>query len=150
MVTTARYFRPEDLSLDEAAQKAGSVRFCGNNTGVEEAHYSGETMCISDGAVSQAPTNSAVPQVQNLVVGSSEYNMPDNIAYQPNRGNWIVHEDGATTFARPHNNDLWSCLDDGRDADLLSDGCLRIATLELAKGEAGRGGVVRGSCAAGG
>jgi secreted PhoX family phosphatase len=56
-------------------------------------------------------------------------NMPDNIEYQPGRGNWIIHEDGDTTFLRPHNNDLWSCLDDRRDDDLQSDGCLRIATL---------------------
>jgi secreted PhoX family phosphatase len=55
--------------------------------------------------------------------------MPDNIAYQPGRGNWIIHEDGDTGFERPHNNDLWSCLDDGRDDNLQSDGCLRIATL---------------------
>jgi secreted PhoX family phosphatase len=55
--------------------------------------------------------------------------MPDNIAYQPGRGNWIIHEDAETTFERPHNNDLWSCLDDGADSDLLGDGCLRIASL---------------------
>ena len=123
------YYRPEDLSIDEGALAGGSVRFCGNNTGREQAHYYGETMCITDGTVDQANANTAVPQVQNLVVGSPEYNMIDNIAYQPGRGNWIVHEDGETDFERPHNNDLWSCLEDGRDADLLSDGCLRIATL---------------------
>jgi secreted PhoX family phosphatase len=123
------YYRPEDMSIDEAALARGSVRFCGNNTGREQAHYYGETMCITDGTVDQALANSAVAQVQNLVVGSPEYNMPDNIAYQPGRGNWIVHEDAETDFERPHNNDLWSCLDDGHDADLLSDGCLRIATL---------------------
>src|SRR5512147_2215042 len=27
------------------------------------------------------------------------------------------------------NNDLWSCLADGDDADTLSDGCIRIGTL---------------------
>jgi hypothetical protein len=27
------------------------------------------------------------------------------------------------------NNDLWSCLDDGRDDDFLSDGCVRVAAL---------------------
>lgn len=64
-----------------------------------------------------------------FVPGSPEINMPDNIAYQPKRGNWIVHEDGETTFERAHNNDLWSCLPDGGDVDLQSDGCLRIGTL---------------------
>ncbi|MBA2312112.1 MAG: hypothetical protein H0V97_04830, partial [Actinobacteria bacterium] len=32
-------------------------------------------------------------------------------------------------YLRPHNNDLWDCLDDGRDDDLLSDGCVRVGTL---------------------
>jgi hypothetical protein len=27
------------------------------------------------------------------------------------------------------NNDLWACLDDGKDDDSLSDGCVRVATL---------------------
>jgi secreted PhoX family phosphatase len=123
------YYRPEDLSLDQAKLASGSIRFCGNNTGREQAHYYGETICVSDGALAAASTNAAVPQVQVLVAGSSEFNMPDNIAYQPGRGNWIIHEDAETTFERPHNNDLWSCLDDGADSDLQSDGCLRIASL---------------------
>ena len=54
--------------------------------------------------------------------------MPDNIAYQPNRGNWIVHEDGDGPEVG-RNNDLWSCLDDGVDHNVTSDGCLRIGTL---------------------
>lgn len=33
------------------------------------------------------------------------------IAYQPGRGDWIVHGDGETTFERPHGDDLWICLD---------------------------------------
>lgn len=116
------FYRPEDLSLDERKLAAGTVRFCGNNTGREEARYYGETICITDDPATG-------PEVQLLVTGSPEFNMPDNIAYQPRRGNWIVHEDGDTGFVRPHNNDLWSCLDDGTDNDLLSDGCLRIASL---------------------
>ena len=123
------YYRPEDLSLDEKALAADRVRFCGNDTGREEAHYYGDTICITDGAASAATTNAATAQVQLLVVGSPKYNMPDNVAYQPGRGNWIIHEDAETGFEGPHNNDLWSCLDDGSDNDLLSDGCLRIATL---------------------
>lgn len=54
--------------------------------------------------------------------------MPDNIAYQPGRGNWIIHEDGDGPDVG-RNNDLWSCLDDGDDDETLSDGCLRVATL---------------------
>lgn len=123
------FYRPEDLEFDGSAMANGSVRFCGNNTGREEARYYGETICITDGTVAAASAGASTPEAQLFVVGSPEYNMPDNIAYQPGRGNWIIHEDGDTTFERPHNNDLWSCLPDGGDADLLSDGCLRIGSL---------------------
>jgi len=123
------YYRPEDLNLDEKALTNGQVRFCGTNTGREQAHYYGEMICIADGSAATATTNAATPQVQLLVEGSPALNMPDNVAYQPGRGNWILHEDAETDFEGPHNNDLWSCLDDGTDNGLLSDGCLRIATL---------------------
>jgi secreted PhoX family phosphatase len=70
--------------------------------------------------------------VQLLVQGSQAINMPDNIAYQASRRNWIVHEDGSTgsqpTGVGP-NDDLWDCLDDGADIDTLSDGCIRIGSL---------------------
>ncbi|MDP9239795.1 MAG: hypothetical protein M3O55_04035 [Actinomycetota bacterium] len=123
------YYRPEDLNLDEGLLASGGVRFCGNNTGREEAHYYGETICVRDGTLASALGGTSVPQVSLLVAGSPAINMPDNIAYQPHRGNWIIHEDAATEFEGPHNNDLWSCLDDGGDANLQSDGCLRIGTL---------------------
>jgi hypothetical protein len=51
--------------------------------------------------------------------------------YQPHRGNWIIEEDGSTGdfIDGSRNNDIWDCLDDGADDDTLSDGCVRIATL---------------------
>ena len=57
--------------------------------------------------------------------------MPDNIAYQASRGNWIIEEDGGTGdfIDGSRNNDIWDCLGDGADDDTLSDGCVRIATL---------------------
>ncbi len=124
------YYRPEDISIDERALAAGNVRFCGNNTGRDGARYWGETICFTDGALAGSASGSSTPEVQLLVQGTPELNMPDNIAYQPGRGNWLVHEDGSTGagFAN-RNNDLWSCLDDGRDDDTLSDGCIRIGTL---------------------
>ena len=51
------------------------------------------------------------------------------VAYQPHLGNWVQHEDAETTFQTAHNNDLWDRLPDGQDDDLLSDGCVRVATL---------------------
>jgi secreted PhoX family phosphatase len=126
------YYRPEDIDIDSVALANGDVRFCGNNTGDEALdHNWGETICITDGSLVSATANTAVPELQYLVLGNSDFAMMDNIAYQPGRGNWIIHEDGdAPEFAvNPHNNDLWSCLDDGSDADGLSDGCVRIGTL---------------------
>lgn len=123
------FYRPEDLAFDRKALAAGQVRFCGNNTGNERGHFYGETLCLADGTTAQAATSASTPRLTLFVAGSPEINMPDNIAYEPKRGNWIVHEDGETTFERAHNNDLWSCLPDGGDADLQSDGCLRIGTL---------------------
>jgi hypothetical protein len=134
LATTAKltgYYRPEDLSLDEAAIAAGKVRFCGNNTGRDAARYWGETICITDGTVVGATSQNSGPQVQLFVQGSPELNMPDNIAYQASRQNWILEEDGSTGdfIDGARNDDIWDCLRDGTDDDTLSDGCVRIASL---------------------
>ena len=85
-------------------------------------------ICITDGTLDQAPANTAMPEVQLFVVGTPDSAMMDNIAYQPGRGNWIIHEDGdGPESAR--NNDLWVVPADGADDDMLSDGCVRIGTL---------------------
>jgi hypothetical protein len=134
LATTAKltgYYRPEDISLDEAAIAAGKVRFCGNNTGRDAARYWGETVCITDGTVAGATSQNSGPQVQLFVQGSPELNMPDNIAYQASRQNWILEEDGSTGdfIDGARNDDIWDCLRDGTDDDTLSDGCVRIASL---------------------
>jgi len=126
------YYRPEDADIDRAAQADGRVRFCANNTGNEpDDQLWGEAICIADGTVDQAGANTATPEVQRLVLGSPALAMPDNIAWQPHRGNWVIHEDAETVtdLPGPHNDDLWDCLPDGTDPDLQSDGCIRIATL---------------------
>ncbi|MEJ2059040.1 MAG: DUF839 domain-containing protein [Gammaproteobacteria bacterium] len=126
------YYRPEDLAIDTRALDHGQVRFCANNTGNEGSDRNwGETVCVTDGTLEEATANLATPEVQLFAVGTSQFAMMDNIAYQPGRANWVIHEDGdAPGFAvDPHNNDLWACLEDGKDVDTLSDGCVRIATL---------------------
>ncbi|MGH8499370.1 MAG: hypothetical protein ACRERV_11280 [Methylococcales bacterium] len=125
------YYRPEDADIDRKSLAHGDVRFCANNTGNEGDDKNwGETICITDGSLIEATANTAIPEVQLFVTGTSQMAMTDNIAYQPGRGNWIMHEDGdAPGFAAPYNNDLWACLEDGDDVDTLSDGCIRIATL---------------------
>src|SRR5262245_6650548 len=90
------FYRPEDYELDGNALAAGNVRFCGNNTGREEARFYGETICFTDGTTAAALAGGTTPVVQLLVIGGPEYNMPDNISFQPGRGNWIIHEDGDT------------------------------------------------------
>ncbi len=125
------YYRPEDADLDPIALAQGNVRVCGPDTGDENNHLYGQTICVTDGTVAQAEANTATPEVQPFVFGgtSQGINMPDNIEFQPGTGNTILHEDAETGFESPHNNDLWDCLPDGADQDLLSDGCVRIGTL---------------------
>jgi Alkaline phosphatase PhoX len=123
------YYRPEDIDIDEGALEDHKVRFCGNNTGNELVdHTWGEAVCITDGTLGEATANTATPELQLLVIGTPELAMMDNMAYQPHRGNWILHEDGDGPEVG-RNNDLWSCLDDGKDDDSLSDGCVRVASL---------------------
>jgi hypothetical protein len=127
----AGYYRLEDADLDRTALAHGHVRYCAASTGDEEAHLFGEIVCVSDGTVGQANANTATPEAEPFVFGGTSrgINMPDNIAFQPGRGNWVLHEDAETEFEFPHNNDLWDCLPDRADQDLLSDGCIRIGTL---------------------
>ena len=125
------YYRPEDMDIDGGALNQGLVRVCSPDTGDESDHLFGQTVCISDGSISQAANNTGPTQIQPFVIGgtSQGINMPDNIAYQSGRGNWVIDEDAETTFEFPHNNDIWDCLPDGQDQDLLSDGCVRVASL---------------------
>jgi secreted PhoX family phosphatase len=123
------YYRPEDLDIDRGALAQGLVRSCANNTGNESDDHSwGETICVTDGRLEEATMNTGTPEVQSFIIGTHDVAMMDNIAYQPGRGNWIVHEDGDGPDVG-RNNDLWLCLEDGDDVDSLSDGYVRIATL---------------------
>ena len=124
------YYRPEDADIDRAAEAEGRVRFCANNTGNEsEDKNFGETVCLTDGTLAEALDNTATPELQYLVIGTPDFAMMDNIAYQPHRGNWVILEDGDGPEVG-RNNDIFSCQDDGADdADLLSDGCARVVTL---------------------
>ena len=110
------YYRPEDEDIDRAQLAQGNVRFCGTNTGNEnEDQNYGEVICFTDGTVSAATANTGVPEVHRFVEGSPAFAMPDNVAYQQSRGNWVFHEDAETTYLTPHDNDLWDCLGDGND-----------------------------------
>jgi len=131
------YYRPEDMDVDLKALAAGNVRFCGNNTGEDTApsatagdNHFGEIYCVTDGTVDEAGALTSVPEYQPLMIGNVEFAMMDNIAYQPGRGNWLIHEDGeGATYTPARNNDIWDCLDDGADQDNLADACVRVMTL---------------------
>ena len=111
---------------------AGNVRCCGNNTGNEkDDQLWGETICLTDGTQSPRPAPTrATPEVQYFQLGTSGSGRWSTTSpIQPGRGNWVLHEDADDQLPHGHNNDLWVCLPDGADDDLLSDGCIRIATL---------------------
>lgn len=139
----AGFYRPEDANLDDAALAAGNVRVCGNNTGNETAHNFGETICIDDGPVADSATNGEKPELQLFVVGTPEFAMPDNVAYNDRTNIWAINEDGDGPDVGK-NNDIWACLQDGSDFDLLSDGCVRFASLNDLNAES-TGGIFDGS-----
>ncbi|MBA2444708.1 MAG: hypothetical protein H0V49_05180 [Nocardioidaceae bacterium] len=109
-VNATGYYRPEDLHKDPLADDR---RVCWANTGNAELKNYGEVLCLSLGNR---------PEVQRFVLGNPELNQPDNLAFQPGTGNLYVIEDN------PH-GDIWACLRDGADTDLLTDGCVRILSV---------------------
>lgn len=130
-------YRPEDQDIDKGALARGKVRVCGTNTGQDLPDTTsngdnnfGETFCITDGTIAESLANTAVPEFQLLISHFGDFGMPDNIAYQPGSGNWLIHEDGeGAQYTPARNNDIWACLDDGADADLQSDACVKVMTL---------------------
>ena len=137
------FYRPEDLELDARAFAAGEVRACGNNTGNEGDQNFGETICIDDGPAAQATTNTANPSLQFFVMSYPDLAMQDNLAQHPKKKFWAINEDGDGPSAG-RNNDIWACLEDGADPDLLSDGCLRFASLNDLNAES-TGGIFDGT-----
>ena len=158
---------PRTSTLISRALEMDMVRVCGTNTGQDvpqgDNHW-GEVYCLTDGTLEQAADTTTLtqslstfgvvgnvpyttltgstPEYQPLVIGRFDFAMMDNIAYQPSTGNWILHEDGegpSSSGALKRGNDLWDCLDDGDDKDILTDGCVKIGTINDTTG-AGSGG----------
>jgi hypothetical protein len=130
------------MDIDPEAAKDGIFRACWANTGrlnfaggttVENSAVYGEVMCIVEEPSAAAPTGT-IPVVTRFIAGSQQMGMPDNVAFQPHTGNLVVLEDGPTsittaTGTEPRGNDLWICLPDGDDDDVLTDGCVRFASI---------------------
>ena len=142
-----RYYRPEDMDIDPIALAKGVFRACWANTGrldfgggskVENSGIYGEVMCLTEeppSAAVPAPATGTIPKVDRFIAGNPQFAMPENLAFQPHTGNLVVLEDGPTSIVRadgsvqPRGNDLWMCLPDGSDDDVMTDGCLRFASL---------------------
>ncbi|HXV62379.1 MAG TPA: hypothetical protein VEK15_16880, partial [Vicinamibacteria bacterium] len=64
----------------------------------------------------------AEAQVTRFLLGDDRLNSHDNLDIQIQTSNVYVIED--TDFG-----DIWACLPDGRDRDLMTDGCLRMLSV---------------------
>ena len=125
------YYRPEDGHLDPAYEDtahAEAVRFCWTNTQDEEAHSYGEVMCIEDTLPTLADATLRSVTASRFVEGDVRFNQPDNLEFQPGTGNVFVIEDHP-------NGEIYSCLEDGGDRDLKTDGCVSVASVIDASAE---------------
>jgi hypothetical protein len=143
------YYRPEDMDIDPIAAEDGVFRACWANTGrmshtdsslVENSGVKTEIMCLVENPPSTFapnPVSGTIPTVDRFVTGSEERGMFDNVAFQPHTGNLVILEDNSVNSVKSLNplttelrgNDLWVCLPDGDDDDVLTDGCIRFASI---------------------
>jgi secreted PhoX family phosphatase len=128
------FYRPEDVDIDPIATAAGRVRFCWTNTGNSGIANWGEVLCLDDRSTAGEPTGTR-PEVQQFITGNPELNSPDNIAFQPKTGIVYVIQDSPRVNGTSVPGDVWACLRDGADADLQSDGCVRVITDKAAGSE---------------
>lgn len=115
------YYRPEDLHQDSNYQGEG-VRFCWTNTGNEGAKNYGEVMCAVDVKPNEAVADELNTVVTRFIVGNPDMNAPDSFEFQPGTGVHYVIEDHK-------NGDIWACLPDGEDRDLMTDGCIKVISV---------------------
>ncbi|MCC2112973.1 MAG: DUF839 domain-containing protein [Hyphomicrobiales bacterium] len=128
------YYRPEDLHAGPAYQGPG-VRFCWANTGRPEAGHFGQVLCAIDREPMLGGDDTAAftVTVEPFILGDEDFNSFDNLAFQPGTGALFVAEDA-------RNGDVFACLQDGADRDLLSDGCVKV--LSIKDGSAEPSGIV--------
>jgi secreted PhoX family phosphatase len=62
-------------------------------------------------------------------------NQPDNLEIQPRTGIYYVIEDTPSIdwtgdgVRESHPGEVWACLPDGKDDNLLTDGCVRVVSV---------------------
>ncbi len=115
------YYRPEDLHKDPNYTGEG-IRFCWTNTGNEGAQNYGEILCAIDKKPNEALADELNTVVNRFIVGNPDMNSPDSFEFQPKTGIHYVIEDHK-------NGDIWACLPDSADRDLMSDGCIKMISV---------------------
>jgi secreted PhoX family phosphatase len=109
------YYRPEDLHGDPTFAGPG-VRVFWTNTGNASAQFYAETLQMVD----PAPESSASdPAVQTFVEGYPRFASHDNLDVNPVTGHVYVIKDD-------EHGDIWACLPDVTDNNLVSDGCVTL------------------------
>lgn len=127
------YYRPEDLHIDPEYPGPG-VRVCVSITGNEAARNYAKVLCFTDRKPLEAPKPSVsgviTPTVnlQQFILGDTDFNSFDNLEFQPKSRNLHVVEDHP-------NGDVFACLQDGRDRDIRSDGCVRWLSVKDSSAE---------------
>ena len=123
------YYRPEDLQLDPRftppPDEPSAIRWCWTNSGNAAAFHYSEVVCGVDREPDAA--RSAVV-VNRFLEGDPSFNSFDNLEFHPTRAQLWVLEDDA-------NGDVFACLADGRDRDIKSDGCIRVASVKDSSAE---------------
>jgi Bacterial protein of unknown function (DUF839) len=127
MAGATGYYRPEDLHQDMTFKGEG-VKFCWTNTGNKAVANFGEVMCAVDALADSVEKGKQQVLVSRFLQGTPDLNQPDNLEINPKNGLVYVIEDNP-------NGDVWSCLPDGADADMMTDGCIKILSVKDSSAE---------------
>lgn len=123
------YYRPEDLELDPLYKDPNAgIRICWMDTQNRGGQMYGELVCAVDNAPMTASASQRTVVVNRLLEGDMDMNQHDNIEFQPLTGNVYVIEDN-------NNGDIFTCLPDGTDRDIKSDGCVKILSVKDSSAE---------------
>ncbi|MDH5570164.1 MAG: hypothetical protein OEY89_00265 [Gammaproteobacteria bacterium] len=124
--TATGFYRPEDLHTDPLFKGKG-LRFCWANTGNKHIEQYGEVICAIDHEPESISPTSNI-KLTRFVRGNNDMNQLDNLAFQPHSGHLYILEDNP-------NGDIFACLRDNENKDLISDGCFKIASVKDSSAE---------------
>jgi secreted PhoX family phosphatase len=135
------YCRPEDLHIDRESplyRGGEGILWCWTNTC---AGTDGEALCVTEtnaqlAARDEVEVNNGLgrfpylanataiarPNVTRFVQNDARMRAHDNLDFQPVTRNVYIIEDASF-------GEVWACLPDGADRDLVSDGCVSMLTV---------------------